>query len=101
MSPFTLTSTCSRTSAWGDAENVSAASAAATVPTVILFSMCNSLESNILTERAEEGFQSRKHPAFGSRVLFGFPQDLFLRKARRYLAGSRTGRPPARLRRAA
>src|SRR5205085_10861933 len=96
MSPFTLTSTCSMISARSDADINSVATRTTAAQQTSRFSMCNSLETNILprAQRTQELFQTRKHPAFLARILLRFAKDFLLRKARGHDARGRPGRPP-------
>src|SRR5262245_16508110 len=91
MSPFTLTRTCSRISARSETVRASARSATATTTDLII---CNSLESNILTQRPEQLFKTVEHAAFSPRVLLRLSQDFFLGESRRNNARCRARCPP-------
>src|SRR6185503_5201630 len=60
------------------------------------FSMCNSLELNILTQCPQQVLEPREHAAFGPWILLRPPEHLLLGKAGCHFASCRPGGPPAR-----
>ena len=59
------------------------------------FIICNSLESNILTQRGPSSSSRRSNmPPSARGILLGFPQDLLFREPCRHDPGGRTCRPP-------